>query len=417
MSRWQSDRPTARPPVRLSLPVLFLPVAARLRPSLPILFLLLAGCAATTRPETSVEAIIASAESARRAERTTVDSIVARLARRAVARGDRTLDLLYLSGGGQNGAYGAGFLRGWHARPDSSFPRFDLVTGISTGALQAPFALIGTQAALDSLATLYRGAAAKGLAPSVDLFFWLRKTGGVVDTEGYEHALRGIFDTALAARLRAEFRQDRQVAIGTTDFDLGIGRTWDMAAELGATVRGPDRVRKLLLAATAIPGVFPTQLIDGRVQSDGGVVSNILPVLGLDEYRRLAARLRQAGVTEPVTVRVWVVMNLWTHARPLVTEPTDRGKISQRAALLMLWTHQATELEQLATLAAAVTTGLPGLRMELRVTVPPASLATEAPPDDKLIDEEWMRRLEQLGRDRALGASPWDPIPSAFERP
>ncbi|MGH7586196.1 MAG: patatin-like phospholipase family protein [Gemmatimonadales bacterium] len=404
-------------PVTAGLPVLKSTVPARLRPSLPVLLLLLSACSAVTRPDTSVDAIVASSEVARRAERAAVDSIVARLARRAVARGDNTLDLLYLSGGGQQGAYGAGFLGGWRARPDSSFPRFDLVTGISTGALQASFALIGTQAALDSLAMLYRGAADRGLAPSVDLFFWLRKTGGVVDTEGYEQALRGIFDTALAARLRAEFRQDRQVAIGTTDFDLGIGRTWDMAAELGATVRGPDRVRKLLLAATAIPGVFPTQLIDGRVQSDGGVVSNILPVLGLDEYRRLGARLRQAGVTEPVTVRVWVVLNLWTHARPIVTSPADRGKMNQRAALLMFWTHQAAELEQLATLAAAVTTGLPGLRMELRITAPPAGLAAEAPPEDKLIDEEWMRRLEQLGRDRALGTSPWDPIPSAFERP
>ena len=396
-----------------------LPVPARLRPSLSVLLLALAisGCSAITRPDTSVDAIVASAEVARRAERATVDSVVARLARRAVIRGDRTLDLLYLSGGGQHGAYGAGFLRGWRERPDSSFPRFDLVTGISTGALQASFALLGTQPALDSLANMYRGAADKGLAPSVDLLFWLRRTGGVVDTESYEQALRGIFDSAFAARLRAEFREGRQVAIGTTDFDLGIGRTWDMATELGASIRGPDRVRKLLLAATAYPGVFPTQIVDGRVHSDGGVVSNILPVLGLDEYRRLGARLRQAGVAEPVTVRVWVVMNLWTHARPIVTSPADRGEMTRRAGLLMLWTHQARELEQLATLAAAVTTGLPGLRMELRITAPPASVAADAPPDDKLIDEEWMRRLEQLGRDRALGTSPWDPIPSAFERP
>jgi hypothetical protein len=386
-------------------------------PSCRLLFLLtLPACAATTRPETTIDAIVASAESARRAERTTVDSIVARLARRAVARGDNTLDLLYLSGGGQQGAYGAGFLRGWHQRPDSSFPRFDLVTGISTGALQAPFALIGTQAALDSLATYYRAAADKGLAPSVDLFFWLRKTGGVVDTERYEQALRGIFDTAFAARLRREFQQDRQVAIGTTDFDLGVGRTWDMAAELGSTVRGPDRVRKLLLAATAFPGVFPTRLVDGRVHSDGGVVSNILPVLGLDEYRRLASRLRQSGVTETVTVRVWVVLNLWTHAKPIVTSPADRGEINKRAAELMFWTHQVGELEQLATLAAAVTTGLPGLRMEVRYTAPPSTLAAD-PAAEKLIDEDWMRRLEQLGRDRALGTTPWDPIPSAFERP
>ena len=58
-------------------------------------------------------------------------------------------------------------------------PQFDLVTGISTGALQSPFALLGTPAALDTLSSLYKVGADR-IAPSIDLFYWLRHTGGVL---------------------------------------------------------------------------------------------------------------------------------------------------------------------------------------------------------------------------------------------
>src|SRR3954454_10380787 len=52
------------------------------------------------------------------------------------------LDLLGISGGGENGAFGAGLLNGWTERGDR--PEFFLVTGISTGALSAPFAFLGS---------------------------------------------------------------------------------------------------------------------------------------------------------------------------------------------------------------------------------------------------------------------------------
>lgn len=54
-------------------------------------------------------------------------------------------------------------------------------------------------------------------------------------------------------------------------------------------------------------------MIDGHVHADGGVVANVLTILDFDGYRTLAARLRQLGARERVTVRVWVIMNLWTH--------------------------------------------------------------------------------------------------------
>src|SRR5262249_37371593 len=130
----------------------------------------ISACAAIKRPSTTIEKLNASVDSLAALNRELRDSVAERLARRVVARGDNTLDILVLSGGGQMGAYGAGFLRGWHSRSGASMPRFDLVTGVSTGALQAPFALLGTTEALDTVAFLYRNATDQ-IAPKVDWFF------------------------------------------------------------------------------------------------------------------------------------------------------------------------------------------------------------------------------------------------------
>lgn len=374
------------------------------------------GCAAVHRPPATPASIAAAGDAAGAAHEATTARLIDGLARRAVVRGDRTLDLLLLSGGGQHGAYGIGFLRGWRTRTDAPMPRFDLVTGISTGALQAPFALLGTEAALDTAAALYRNAAG-GSAPTVDWLFWLRRTGGAVDTTRYRRAIAAeILNERMRDDLWVELDAGRQLATATTDLDLGIGRVWDLGREMRTGPGGPDRVQSVLLATTAIPGIFPPVLLDGHVHADGGLVSNVLPVLDFAGSRQLGARLRALGVTEPVTVRVWVVMNLWTHPRPLVIDPASRSQIAGRGDLLLFWAQQPQIPERLADLARAVSADVPGLRMEVRYTAIPSELAGE-PGAAALADEAWMRRLEKLGYDRALSATPWDEITSPYRRP
>jgi hypothetical protein len=372
------------------------------------------GCAVNKRPRTSVGAIAASAPALASDYRQTMDSVVDRLARRAVSRGDRTLDVLILSGGGQMGAYGAGFLRGWQARTDAPMPKFDLVTGISTGALQAPFALLGTNAELDTLSTMYL-AATRTFAPKIDWFFWLRRTGGVLKTDRYRSTVR----TVLASRrdaLRAEFQSGRQLIVGTTDYDLGTGHVWDLSRELDTTVVGLERATDIVYGSTAIPGAFPPQLIDGHLHGDGGTVSNLLTGLDLDAYRNLATRLRARGVTDTVTVRVWTIVNLWTHMPPKVITPSSIKQISARGTLLMLAAQQQQTLVRLATLARAMSADVPGLRMEFQYTAIPVDLASD-PGARKLFDAGFMRRLDALGAERAGGATPWDAPISSYARP
>jgi len=375
----------------------------------------LAACAAVHRPPATVASIIADGDAARTVQRDTIDTMLDRLARRATARSARTVDLLLLSGGGQHGAYGIGFLRGWHSRTDAPMPRFDLVTGISTGALQAPFALLGTDEALNTAANLYRKAVSD-FAPTFDWLFWLRQTGGLVETSRFQHMIETVFDESKCRGLRAEFKAGRQLAIATTDLDLGIGRVWDIGSETDCSPASLARVHTLLLATAAIPGIFPPVVIDGHVHADGGVVANLLPLLDLDGYRRLAARLRALGVTERVTVRLWVVMNMWTHPTPTVIDPADRAAIARRSNLLLFWTQQSGLLARLAELSRAVSADVPGLNMEMRYTAVPSELATE-PGANTLFDAAWMLRLEKLGYERARSASPWNEIGSPYERP
>jgi len=375
-----------------------------------------AGCAAIHRPPTTVAALQATAAATRAAYAATIDGLIEGLTRRLAVRGDRTLDILLLSGGGQNGAYGAGFLRGWRARTDDdTMPRFDLVTGVSAGALQAPFAIVDTPEAFDESAELFQNAA-REFSPRFDWWSWLRRTGGVADVSRFRKTVARVLDADLQSKLVAEFDADRHLVVATTDFDLGIGRAWDLGHEMGRTPDGLPRARSILMASSAIPGIFPPVVIDGHVHADGGVISNVFVPLEFADYQALIARARAAGISGEVTVRVWVVMNLWAYPKIAVTNPASRGGMNSRAISLLLASQQPQIVDHLRDVARAVSTGVPGIRLEVRATAIPSTLADE-PGADKLFDEVWMRRLEQFGYDRARGAAPWDDFIAPYARP
>ena len=374
---------------------------------------LLPACAAIHRPPTTLAALQQDAVVADRAEQALRDTVVARLVRRAVARGDGTLDILMLSGGGQNGAFGAGFLRGWHGRSDNAMPQFDLITGISTGALQAPYALLGTAAAIDTLTELYRHAQDR-VAPSIDWWSWLRKTGGLVTTKKFDRTLQQSVNGEFRTQLRQAFGADRQVVFSTTDYDLGTGRTWSMADVLDTTDAGLARIAMLLKAATAIPGIFPPVVVDGHVHGDGGVITNILPMLRLSDYEMLATALHARGVPN-VTIRLYVVMNMWALPAPVILKPSSRKAINARTNALLFFTHQPQTLELLHALSSAVSGSIPGITMQFAL----ATLASDqavVPGANKLFDRAFMHHLDSLGFAKASSAHPWDAVPSAFSR-
>ena len=386
------------------------------RGAVPIVVtLLFSGCAAIHRPPTTVPDLLKDAEVARASERALRDTVVARLARRAIAKPDHSLDILLLSGGGQNGSYGVGFMRGWRERTDSPMPQFDLITAISTGALQSPFVLLGTKASIDTLTDLYRNAADR-IAPSLDWWFWLRKTGGLVNSKRLEDNITHIVDAPFRDSLNKAFAQDRQVVFGTTDMDLAIGRAWDLKTALDTGEAGLIRTRRLFRTAGAIPGIFSPVIIDGHVHSDGGVVSNILTLLTIDDYRAMAKRVRDAGVRAPIAVRLFVIVNGWTYAAPTVIDPASRKQISGRWGNVMFYLNQVQVIEGLDNLATAATGSIPGLTMQMKWTGVPAEAALD-PAANTLFNKQWMQTLEDLGSKRARSTKPWDAIESPYARP
>lgn len=191
------------------------------------------------------------------------------------AAAQHTFDVLALSGGGSNGAYGAGVLVGLTRRGER--PEFDIVTGVSTGALAAPFAFLGPTWD-DRLTQAYTGKeAGRILKP--------RGLGLLFHPSFYSNAAlhelvsQYVTDDLLQA-VAAEHRRGRRLLIATTNLDTEETVIWDMGAI--AARGGPDS-RKLfeevLVASASIPGVFPPTLIEiegqGRHLSemhvDGGV--------------------------------------------------------------------------------------------------------------------------------------------------
>lgn len=371
------------------------------------LALVLCGCSLFSS-EPNLPNIRSAGTDAREAHAGTVHHMLETLAARAKERRDAGLDVLLLSGGGQHGAYGMGFLRGWQDRGGSGLPAFDLVTGVSSGALQAPFALLGSKSALDRGTALYRSSAIQ-LARAPGGWVEMRKSKASVSSGAYESLLEKAIDEDLQHELRPELEHNRQIAIATADLDLGALRIWDFGHELGRDDKGLTRARALLLATASVPGAMTPVLIDHHVHVSGSVFGNVLVPLELDDYRTLVSRLHNLGVSESVEVRLWVVINGFTQAPEGKPDPEDRASLGERADALSFAAAQAELADRLTALAYAVNGSVRGLRMQLKLTAIPSELASE-PGADLDYDETWMLQLEQVGYDRALSEAAWDRV-------
>lgn len=174
----------------------------------------------------------------------------------AQAVGHAKGDWLMLSGGGADGAFGAGILTGWTAlgtRPD-----FDVVTGVSAGALMAPFVFLGPR--FDE-----RLAKDSTSLTSADVF----EIGGAKDAMFDTWPLRKLLEKRITADLlkaiAAEHARGRRLLVVTTSLDAGRPVVWNMGA---IAARGDEPALKLfrdvLLASSSIPGFFPPVPIEAQ---------------------------------------------------------------------------------------------------------------------------------------------------------
>ena len=173
-------------------------------------------------------------------------------------------NMLALSGGGDDGAFGAGLLVGWGARSDR--PTFDLVTGVSAGALIAPFAFLGKDYDRQ-LAEVFAQYGGEGIYQA-DLVGGLLGGPAIASNGPLKELIARYVDAEMLRRIAAARSQGRFLLVGTTNIDAQRPVFWDMG-KIAASGR-PDAVelfRSVLLASAAIPGVFPPVRI--RVDANG----------------------------------------------------------------------------------------------------------------------------------------------------
>jgi predicted acylesterase/phospholipase RssA len=192
------------------------------------------------------------------------------------------LTILALSGGGADGSYGAGFLRGWSE--SGQRPNFDVVTGSSVGALIAPFAFLGS--GYDSQ---LEGIFTSGVT---DDLMRITVVNAVIGSSAFKagpikELISRYADDKLVDAVAARHRKGKILIIATTNLDTQKTTLWNMG-EI-AISNSPDRYelfRNVLAASAAIPGIFPPVLIPvesgglmySEMHVDGGVTSNILAV-------------------------------------------------------------------------------------------------------------------------------------------
>ena len=188
---------------------------------------------------------------------------------------------LAVSGGGDNGAFGSGLLNGWTelgTRP----PQFKGVTGVSTGALIAPFAFLGSDydGPLREVYTtmtpekIYRF---RGLSAAVF-------NDSMADTTPLSEVIAKYANQSLLDAIAAEYQKGRLLMIGTTDLDAQRPVIWNIGAIAASGKPGAlELVRKILRASAAVPGVFQPVMIDveldGRqyqeLHVDGGAIAQL----------------------------------------------------------------------------------------------------------------------------------------------
>jgi predicted acylesterase/phospholipase RssA len=318
------------------------------------------------------------------------------------------VSFLALSGGGDDGAFGAGVLCGWSAA--GTRPKFKLVTGISTGALMAPFAFLGS--AYDaSLQQVYTEVTSKDIFRVKNLLTLLWRES-VADTWPLAKLLEKHFTEQMVAEVAAEHAKGRRLIIGTTQLDAQRLVLWDMGAI--ASSGDPEAVkffRKIILTSASVPGAFPPQYI--RVQAgrgwyeemhvDGGTTAEVVlyetalkpfaKIYGADASLRGRPRFLYI-------IRNSQIKSEWENVKPRL------GLIGARAIYTLIKTQGIGDLYRLYAFARRD-------KMDYNLAVIPEESAPIR--GNKLFDKIYMNELFDLGYDMASKGYPWLKHPPGFD--
>lgn len=229
---------------------------------------------------------------------------------------DGSIDILALSGGGAGGAFGAGVLVG--LTNASQRPKFEVVTGVSTGALIAPFAFLGPDWD-GKLTEAYRGEATDGLLQSRGLGVLFDPS--VFQGEPLRKLVNRFVTDELIGAVAKEAATGRLLLVATTNLDREETTIWNMGA---IAQQGDDKARELfrnvMIASSSVPGVFPPVMID--VEKDGRIYQEMHVDGGASTPFFIAPDVAMMFGEAPAALRganIYVIVNGQSSSAPRTT--------------------------------------------------------------------------------------------------
>jgi len=245
---------------------------------------------------------------------------------------------LAISGGGANGAFGAGILCGWSDL--GSRPRFKIVTGISTGALIAPYAFIGSDYD-EKLKTMYTTMSTKNIAkikPPLPFNF-----DSVVDSKPLKNLIDKEVDEKMLADIASAHLNGQRLYIATTDLDAQRFVVWNVGAiAISNSPNALTLIKDIMLASASIPGIFPPVYINVELNGqpydemhvDGGVFNQLFFTELLLDFRE-AAELFYVGDDSNHLGHLYVIRNGKVAPEPQSIKSTA-FQISKRSLATMI---------------------------------------------------------------------------------
>jgi len=217
-------------------------------------------------------------------------------------------EILILSGGGQNGAFGAGFLNGLAQRTGSQYDlNFDIVTGISTGALQATFAFLGPDYYAMLEAFYLNLSLGDIFVPR--FFLSLLWSDSIVDSAPLRALLENTITLDMIEEVAQAHEDGRRLFIGTLDLDQGGLVVWDMGEiAQGRNQQALEKYHEILMAATAVPVLLPPVEIDYTLSS-GELYKGLHVDGGLRENLFFRHFMLDLGESVSANARLFVIVN------------------------------------------------------------------------------------------------------------
>ena len=310
---------------------------------------------------------------------------------------------LAISGGGQNGAYGAGLLCAWTAM--GTRPEFKAVTGISTGALTAPFAFLGPR--YDSvLKEVYTTVCTSDICTS-NGFLGALFGESLLNNSPLRKLLDKYVTDQVIKDIATEYARGRLLLIGTTNLDEGRGVIWNIGnIATKGTPEAYELIRRILVASAAIPAAFPPMMIDvtadgkpyQEMHVDGGACAQVFLYPPSMDLKKDAAAM---GITRDRVA--WVIRN--SRLDPHWQEVERRTlSIAARAVDCLIQTQGVGDLYQIFLI-----TRRDGVKFNLAF-IP--ETFKEQPNQD--FDPPYMTKLFNTGERDLKENKAWHNLPPSF---